>query len=203
MEILNSISSTVDPKLIDKITESYLIGSTLGEISSALNASHKAETKISPLPKWRISEGFEKLRNSALEHNSKVGKLPSVFLANYGSIGEYKARADFSKGFFEVGGFNVIDSKGSTSTEEIVKSAVDSNADAVVICSTDDNYPDIVSKLISGIKGANSNITIILAGYPKDQIEEHKKSGVDDFIFLGADVMNKLSDLMSKIRRDA
>ncbi|MDX1701668.1 MAG: acyl-CoA mutase large subunit family protein, partial [Melioribacteraceae bacterium] len=103
MEILNSISSANDPEIIDKITEAYLIGSTIGEITSALNSAHKEDINISKLAKWRASEGFEELRNSALEHRSKFGKLPKVFLANFGSIREYKARADFSKGFFEVG----------------------------------------------------------------------------------------------------
>jgi methylmalonyl-CoA mutase len=137
-----------------------------------------------------------------LEHRSKFGTLPTLFLANYGSIGEYKARADFSKGFFEAGGFDVIDSKGSASLEDIIDSAIDSNADVIVICSTDGNYPNIVSKLTSGIKEVKPNVQVILAGYPKDQIEGHKNSGIDAFIFLGDNVLNKLRDLMSKLGRD-
>lgn len=40
---------------------------------------------------------------------------------------------------------------------------------------------------------------MILAGYPKDQVEEHKKSGVDDFIYLGADAHLILSSLLKRI----
>jgi len=32
-----------------------------------------------------------------------------------------------------------------------------------------------------------------------DQIEEHKKSGVDDFIYLGSDAQKVLSTLLNKI----
>jgi methylmalonyl-CoA mutase len=202
MNILNSISGTLEPKVIDKITEAYLIGSTIGEITSALNSAHQEEIKISGLTKRRASEDFEELRNIALEHSSKFGRLPTLFLANYGSVGEYKARADFSKGFFEAGGFEVFDTKGSTSQEDIIHSAIDSNADVIVICSTDENYPNIVSKLTSGIKKIKPNVQVILAGYPKDQIEVHKNSGIDDFIFLGDNVLNKLRDIMSKLGRD-
>jgi len=49
------------------------------------------------------------------------------------------------------------------------------------------------------LKDKNPNIQIVLAGYPKDQIEEYKKSGIDEFIFLGADTMEKLTSLLSKI----
>ena len=44
------------------------------------------------------------------------------------------------------------------------------------------------------LKSKLKDVKVILAGYPKEQIDEHKKSGVDDFIFLGADVyeINKM-----------
>ena len=54
-------------------------------------------------------------------------------------------------------------------------------------------------KLVKGMKNKNSKIQVVLAGYPKDQVDEHKKSGIDDFIFLGADVMEKLTNLFNKI----
>ncbi len=196
---LNSISTSSSIEMIDTITQAFRIGSTLGEVTSALSSSHKAELKIDKLAKQRASEGFEKLRNSAQNYKDENGHLPKVFLANYGSINEYKGRADFSKGFFEVGGFDVIDPKGFGTTEDTINASVESGAPIVVICSTDDNYPEIIPKITKGIKTKNSSIQLILAGYPKDQIDEYKKSGIDDFIFLGADVMEKLTNLFNKI----
>ena len=49
------------------------------------------------------------------------------------------------------------------------------------------------------IKEKSKDVSVILAGYPKDQIEEHKKSGVDDFIYLGADAHLILSSLLKRI----
>ncbi len=199
MEKLDAISSLNSAEIIDVITEAYLLGTTIGEISSSLYSSHKDETKIDKLNIRRASENFEELRTIASKYKTKNGCLPKVYLANYGSIKEYKGRADFSKGFFEVGGFDVIDPNGISNTEEIVKQTIDSGAPIAVICSSDDIYPEIVPDLVKGLKEKNPKIQVILAGYPKDQIEEHKKSGIDDFIFLGADAMTILTSLFNKI----
>ena len=199
IEKLDTISSLNSAELIDIITEAYLLGTTIGEISSSLTSSHKEEIKIDKLNIRRASENFEELRNLASDYKTKNGSLPKVYLANYGSIKEYKGRADFSKGFFEVGGFNVIDPNGLSNTDEIVRQTIDSGALIAVICSSDDNYPEIVPVIAKGLKEKNPDIQLILAGYPKDQIEDHKKSGIDDFIFLGADVMTVLTSLFTKI----
>ena len=175
------------------------MGSTLGEVSSFLNSAHKENIEIEKISIRRASEDYEELRKSALAFKNKNGDLPKVFLANYGTLNEYKARADFSKGFFEAGGFKVIESKESSSIEKIAEETINSGAQAAVICSIDENYPKIAKSLVEGIKSKNSQITVILAGYPKEQIEDHKKSGIDDFIFLGANVMDKLSTLFNKI----
>lgn len=199
MDKLNSISTSNSAELIDTITEAFLIGTTLGEVSSALTSSHKESIKIEKLSQRRASESFEELRQKALDYKSEHGSLPKVFLANWGTIIDYKARADFSKGFFEVGGFDVVDPNGFSSSEEVVTSLSNSGAPIVVICSTDENYTEAVPKLAQAIKNENSHTQIILAGYPKEKIEEYKKSGIDDFIFMGADVMDVLTSLYKKI----
>jgi len=199
MDKLNSISTFNSAEIIGTITEAYLIGTTLGEISSSLTSSHKENIIIEKLSNRRASEGFEELRQKALEYKTENGSLPKVFLANWGSLKDYKARADFSKGFFEVGGFDIIDPKGFGSIEDAVMGSLNSGAPVIAICSTDDNYTQVVSQLTKAIKDKNPDIQVILAGYPKDQIQEYTKAGIDDFIFLGADVMQVLISLYSKI----
>ena len=76
---------------------------------------------------------------------------------------------------------------------------MDSGTQIVTICSTDDKYPELVPQITKALKSKNENIQIILAGYPKDQIDQHKKSGIDDFIFLGADAMKILTSLHNKL----
>jgi len=43
-------------------------------------------------------------------------------------------------------------------------------------------------------------MSVILAGYPKEQVEEHKKSGVDDFIFLGCDAYSIVKKIIDNVQ---
>ena len=201
LEKLQKIADTKSYDLIDNAIDAFLEGASLGEISKSIRASTDKGISISPLKQFRLSEMFEELRIASENFEKKTGSKPKVFLATMGPLKQFKGRADFSRAFFEVGGFEIIypDSSGFATTDEAVNAAINSKAQVVVICSTDDTYPELVPPIVNGIKEKSKDVSVILAGYPKDQIEEHKKSGVDDFIYLGADVHKVLSTLLNKI----
>jgi methylmalonyl-CoA mutase len=169
------------------IKDAWLAGATLGMISSQLNT---AETlKVKALNQERLAEPFEMLRDRMIEHKKRTGKAARVFLANNGGVGQYKARADFSRGFFEVGGFEVIEKGSYKSPSEAGKAAVEAKTEIVVICSTDATYPEIVPEICQNVKAALPEAMLVLAGYPKEQIEFYKESGIDEFIHIKADVL--------------
>lgn len=199
MSKLNSIHNTNSVEIIDLMTEAYLDGATLGEITSALTSSHKNNIVIDRLSSRRASENFEELREKANQYKETNGSFPTSFLANMGTISEYKARAEFAKGFFEVGGFEIIYPNGFTSIDEAVDSAINSKSSAVIICSTDDKYKEVVPEIAKKLKSKNKNMQIILAGYPKDKIKKYKKAGVDDFVYMGADALKILNSLHDNI----
>ncbi len=193
-EIIKKLEENSDPvsyDLIENAIEAYLDGATFGEVSKSIRATSDRGISVKPLKQFRLAEEFEELRIASNSFKLKSGSKPKIFLATMGPIKQYKARADFSSAFFEVGGFDIVYPKGFTNTNDAVKAAIKSKAQAVVICSTDDNYLNLVPPIVKGIKEKSKDTTVILAGYPKDQIEEHKKSGIDDFIFLGADANGK------------
>ena len=163
-------------------------GATLGEITEALYKEAE-QVLVESLRPFRADGAFVRLRHWSDEYAKEHGHLPQIFLANMGPLRQHKARADFTRGFFEVGGFELIDSAGFETPEAAAQATINSGAKAVVICSTDDTYPDIVPTFVQQIKAQNANIVIILAGYPKDQIEAHKSAGIDAFIYLGADCL--------------
>ena len=199
LEKLQKIADTNSYDMIENAVDAYLDGASLGEISRSIRSTDDAGIKVTPIKQFRIAEMFEELRIASENYKKKTGSKPKVFLATMGSLKQFKARADFSRTFFETGGFEIIYPNGFDKSDEAVKSAIDSKAHVVVICSTDDAYPELVPSLVKGIKEKSKDVAVILAGYPKDQIEEHKKSGVDDFIYLGADAQQILSSLIKKI----
>ncbi|MBK7501210.1 MAG: acyl-CoA mutase large subunit family protein [Ignavibacteriales bacterium] len=199
LDKLQKIADTKSYDLIDSAVDAFLEGASLGEVSKSIRASGEKGFSVNPLIQFRLSEMFEELRIASENFEKKTGSKPKVFLATMGPLKQFKGRADFSRAFFEVGGFEIIYPNGFATTDEALKSAIDSKAQAVVICSTDDTYPELVPAIVKGIKEKSKDVSVILAGYPKDQIEEHKKSGVDDFIYLGADAHLVLSTLLKKI----
>lgn len=199
LERLQKIADTKSYELVDDAVEAFLEGASLGEISKSIRSSAEKGITVQPIKQFRLAEMFEDLRIASENYKKKTGNKPKIFLATMGPLKQFKARADFSRAFFEVGGFEIVYPNGFASTDEAIKSAIESKAHAVIICSTDDTYPELVPQVVKGIKEKSKDVSVILAGYPKDQIEEHKKTGVDDFIYLGADVHLVLSTLLKKI----
>jgi methylmalonyl-CoA mutase len=199
LEKLNKLMDINSDDLVQTGTNAYLEGATLGEVSKSLRAGMEESKEINPIKTFRLAEIFEELRDASLNYKTKNGNAPKVFMVNMGPVKQHKPRADFSTGLFEVGGFDVISPAGFNSTDEAVKSAIESGAKIFVICSTDDTYLELVPPLVKGVKSKLPDASIVLAGYPKDQIDEHKKSGVDEFIYLGCDVYDILSKSLKKI----
>ncbi len=177
-------------------------GATLGEIAAALRRPNEATVTVSPLPKIRLAEPFEVLRAATVALREKAGeRATSLFLANLGPARQHKARADFAQSFFEVGGFHVLTNNGFATTDEAAAAALAAGAPAVVICSTDETYPELVPPLVRAIKEKAPDVAVILAGRPAEQIEAHKAAGVDEFIYLGADAVAINRWLLDHIER--
>ncbi len=179
--------------------EGALAGATLNEIVRALRAEAGQSPTIEPVRVHRGAEMFEALRSAAEKQKERTGKRPQVFLANMGPVVQHKARADFVTGFLEVGGFEMIRPEGFGTAEEAAKAAIDSGSQIVVICSTDDTYPELVPPITQQIKAARPDTLVLVAGYPAEQVEAHKAAGVDDFIHLRANCYQMNAQLQEKI----
>lgn len=163
--------------------------STLGEISQALGRS--GSIKVEPLVAFRTAECFENLRKAMIKN--RKGKT-DVFLANLGPVGAYMPRLDFTRGFFQVGGFTVEDKNWFKTAEDAAKAAVASGAPIIVAVGLDDTYVEQVPVLAKAIKAAGSK-TMLVAGLLKEQADAFKAAGVDDFVHVKSDVHTVLSGL--------
>ncbi|MBK7867273.1 MAG: acyl-CoA mutase large subunit family protein [Ignavibacteriales bacterium] len=173
-------------------------GATLGEIFSHMSNSAVSET-VEPITVKRPAHDFEQLRIRASAHKRKNGSLPKLYLFNVGPVKQHKARADFSRGFFEAGGFEVTYGQGVSEVSAGVEAAVASGAQVFVLCSTDDTYPELVPQFVKAIKQIDKDAICILAGYPKDQVEAHKQTGIDEFIFVGANVVQVINNIFDRM----
>ena len=143
--------------------------------------------EIKPLRQYRGAEAFEQLRLAT----EKSGRRPKVFLLTYGNLAMRKARSGFATNFFGVAGYEIIDNAGFKSAAEGVEAALKAQADVVVMCSSDDEYAEIAQEVCNGLKGKVKSI--VLAGYPKEQVEQYKGYGVDEFIHVKTNVLDCLT----------
>ena len=100
-----------------------------------------------------------------------------------GPIPQHKARADFVTSFMQVAAFEVMTNNGFPTVEEAVKAALESGADATIVCSTDATYPELAPAVTKGIKAVNPEMKVFLAGAPSAELKEIcDAAGMDDYI---------------------
>lgn len=176
-----------------------LAGAALGELAGAMKSGAELP-QAEKISIRRASEKYETLRKNAEKILEATGKRIKVFLANMGPIPQHKARADFTVGFFEVGGFEVINNTGFGSVDDAAEAALDSQAPIVVICSTDKTYPELVPPLVKLIKESKPDVTVILAGKPAaDHEAAYLEAGLDDSIHIRANCYEMLDRFQKKI----
>ncbi|MDR2788331.1 MAG: acyl-CoA mutase large subunit family protein [Candidatus Accumulibacter sp.] len=162
-------------------------GATLGELFEVLARLDADRPAAPPLRIARLTESFERLRREVEKKFAEEGRRVRIFLANMGPIPQHKPRADFSRGFFEVAGFDVLGNEGFPTVEAAAEAVSASGAPVVVICSTDATYPDYVPELTRRVKAARPEVTVIVAGKQSPEATEaFNAAGVDDYIHVRA-----------------
>jgi methylmalonyl-CoA mutase len=184
---------------VDAMVKAAESGATVGQLAALTAAA--AEPAITPLAFKRAGEGFEALRRTSDAFAKKTGSRPKVFLAKIGPVKQHKPRADFSAGFFSVGGFESMGKEAFETAEAAAQAAAKSGAPIVVLCSTDDTYPVLVPAFATALKAAKPGIVAVLAGMPADAAttEAYKKAGIDEFIHVRANVRELLAKLLKQI----
>jgi methylmalonyl-CoA mutase len=157
------------------------------------NTVGNAETQ--GLVTYRGPQEFERMRYRT-DTWAKDHKRPVVFMLTYGNLAMRLARSQFSQNFFAIGGFKTIDNHGFNSVDEGIKAAMEKDADIVVLCSSDDEYPNIAPEAVKQLQG---KATVVVAGYPKNAIEELEAAGVEHFIHVKSNVLETLENFQKQL----
>ncbi|MDX6767317.1 MAG: methylmalonyl-CoA mutase family protein [Candidatus Methylacidiphilales bacterium] len=195
---LGKIAESPGPGFFDDCVSAIEAGATLGEITRAIRIKDKPGDAITPVCLHRVASSFERLRQMVEHWTQTHGARPKVFLATFGPLKQHKARADFATGFLQIAGTDVVQATPATQPAEAVQAALASGAHIVVLCSTDDTYPEIVPAFLPALKQAIPGVVTVLAGYPTDQLEAHRKSGIDHFIHIRANALETLTAILEQ-----
>ena len=154
-------------------------------LSSKKNGAAPVAVSAEPLPRIRLAEPFESLRDRSDAILAKTGARPKVFLANLGKLSEFTARATFAKSFFETGGIEVLTNDGFAGIDGMIAAFRASRAAIACLCSSDEVY---VRETAAAKALAAMTKHLYLAGRPADQ-EALKAAGIGTFIYAGSDMV--------------
>lgn len=166
-------------------------GSSRQEIAAALRTPSEATRAVTPVRPTRAAAGFEALRAAMHRQSAPV----SVFLCQMGAPKEYKARADYAAACFAAGGYQIQAPAAYATPEAAAAALAATDAPIAVLCSLDANYPALVPPLVAALRARRPGLLVVLAGYPAEQVEAHRKAGVDEFIHLRADTLAVLTKI--------
>src|ERR1051325_2458276 len=156
-----------------------------------LPAGKKEPSAFAALPRIRLAESFEALRDASDLALAKTGARPKVFLANLGKLSDFTARTLYARNFFEAGGIEAISNDGFASGDEMTTAFRASGAKLVCLCSSDKVYAAEAVDAAQALKSTGAS-HIYLAGRPGEIEAELKAAGVQDFIYAGCDVLATL-----------
>lgn len=171
-------------KAEEKITKEIVSRSINTEMGIVCESEACCDKVAEPLDSYRGAEEFEALRLAT----DRSGKEPKAFMLTFGNLAMCRARAQFSSNFFAVAGIRNIDNNRFSSVEEGVKAALESKAEIVVACSSDDEYAEAVPQIAKLI---GDKAIVVVAGDPecRPALEEQ---GIKNFINVRCNVLETL-----------
>jgi methylmalonyl-CoA mutase len=134
---------------------------------------------------------FEKIR-LATENWAKVHGKPKVFLLKIGNVAMRQARAGFITNFFGCAGYEIIETPRYKTSQDGIKDALSSNAQIIVICSSDEEYENFAPEIANELKSKNQTIHCLVAGNPTEIADKLKAAGIDDFIHIRLNLIETL-----------
>jgi methylmalonyl-CoA mutase len=165
-----------------------------GTVDLNIALFHKKVEKdliVEPVILFRGSEQYDKIRIAV----DNAPERPVVFLLPIGNPAMRNARAQFSANFFGCAGYRILDYQGFGTVKEAVKSAGESKADIIVICSSDEEYLQFAPEIYNSLK---NKAIIVIAGNPAG-IDELKLKGLENFIHIRSNVIEILTGFNKKL----
>lgn len=184
MAALGKVLNSSRENAVETVVDAFRDGATIGEITRTIRASARPPEAITPLPGRRLAQDYEALREASTRFAEATGTPPKIFLTNLGPLRRHKLRADFTRGFFAAGGFEIVSPAGFDNPEEAVAALTESGAGITVVCGTDDDYAEKFAAFAEAIKRALPDMQIVLAGFPGENEATFKAAGMDDYIFV-------------------
>jgi len=145
---------------------------------------------VQALPRTRLAEPFERLRDASDRILEKTGTRPKVFLANLGKVSDFTARTTYAKNFYEAGGIEALTNDGFNGRADIVAAFKGSGARLACLCSSDKVYANEAAETAKALTDVGA--IVHLAGRPGEDETKWRQAGIKAFIYAGCDTLATL-----------
>lgn len=198
--ITNKITEEANQKNTDIARRKRIILGTnqYPDVTEKANITYETEKHPKDdniLKPYRGAEAFEKIRMKT-DAFSVENKRPVVWMLTYGNLAMRNARAQFAANFFGCAGFEIMNNVGFKTVDAGIKTALNVKPEIVVICSSDEEYENNALKIFNALK---DDAIVVLAGYPKDLIDQLTDEGFNNFIHIRSNVLEELSKYQTEL----
>ena len=146
-----------------------------------------------PLPRLRLAEPFETLRDKSDQILAATGARPKVFLATLGTPAEFTARANFAANFFEAGGLEAF--SGAVGDHQAAQ------APLACLCASKKLSEAELASAVAAVKQKGAS-HIYFSGQPGAQENALRQAGVQTFIHEGCDALATLNAAYDILQRN-
>jgi methylmalonyl-CoA mutase len=150
----------------------------------AAPSDEAASVTAPPLPRLRLAEPFEALRDKSDRILAATGARPKVFLATLGAPAEFTARANFAANFFEAGSIQAL--SGAISDYQAARTPI-----ACLCVSSKVPEPELASAVATLKRSGARQIYFVRWPAARDDILH--AAGVQTFIDEGCDALATLN----------
>ncbi len=183
---LEKIMEASNEELLPLLTDAAAFGATLGELTGILRHDTATDCSVDPIVLRRDAEPFEILRQRV----ESLGAGRNVFVACLGDFANYMPRLDFTRGFFQVGGFRILEDGFFASADSVVSAAKKFQAPVVVLTGLDTTYDEFSAETVKALKDMSPPPIIVMAGG-----SENHHSGLDFSISARSNILEVLGKL--------
>jgi methylmalonyl-CoA mutase len=182
------------------LTEACLAATTSGTdiYSVAAVLQHgQPDFHVEPVAQWRAAERWERLR----DRSDRSECRPTAFMANLGSIPSHKTRSAWAQNLLGAAGVSSATNDGFDNPQTLEAAWKKTPSSLAVICGSDEDYVTMLAPAVAALKRAGCPV-VLVAGRPGEGAAALREAGVSDFVFVGADVLRVMTEVLDSVGAD-
>ncbi|MFH5885295.1 methylmalonyl-CoA mutase family protein [Halalkalibaculum sp. DA3122] len=180
-------------RIVNSLADQFEAGAQLGDVIPGLfDHGKQLFRNIQP---YRGTDAFEQLRLATERHP----ETPTVLMLPLGDRKMRKARSTFAANFFGCAGYDIEDPLGYENIEEAITAVKEQQPDIVVLCSSDQEYTELVEPMCKQLQSLDKQPIAVLAGDPGERIESYMEAGIEAFIHRKSNVLETLKEFHQKL----